>query len=245
MNQEKIGKYIAKCRKEKKLTQLELAEQLGCSDKSVSKWENGKCMPDLSLFNPLCEILGITVNDLMSGEKVDDKEYINTLEQNIVNMAADSEKRRKKKKRIIIMIFVFIFVFIFLGILFYNNYELDVKYDSRVMKCKIEDNKVIFETSGLSVLNYEHTIKNIDGKKVYFFHSTIYLTNKRHSNWEYSQSMARLLEGKETYGHHEIIDDDAENIVVYYTDESIRKINKMNDNELIKVMDDSYLMCNS
>ena len=82
MNQEKIGKFIAKCRKEKDLTQVALANKLGCSDKSVSKWENGICMPELSLFNQLCEILDITVNDLMSGEKVDNKDYINVLEEN-------------------------------------------------------------------------------------------------------------------------------------------------------------------
>lgn len=63
MDQIKIGKFIAKKRKDANLTQLQLANKLGVSDKSVSKWENGKCMPDLSLFNPLCEILGITVKD--------------------------------------------------------------------------------------------------------------------------------------------------------------------------------------
>ena len=53
MNQEKIGKFIQECRKKQNLTQVELANELGVSDKSVSKWETGKCMPDLSLFNPL------------------------------------------------------------------------------------------------------------------------------------------------------------------------------------------------
>lgn len=246
MNQEKIGKYIAKLRKEKGLTQLELADKLGCSDKSISKWENGKCMPDLSLFNPLCEILGITVNDLMSGEKVDNKDYINVLEQNMVNMASSVNNRRKKKQKILILIFIIVLFLIFLGFLFYNNYEIDVKYDDRVMKCKIEDDKLIFQTFGISVFNYDHTIKNINGKKVYFFHSTVNLYNKRHSNWEYSQSMAKLLEGKnmyDLYGHREIIEDASENIVVYYTDESIKKINKMNDNDLTNLIDDSYLMC--
>ena len=70
MNQEKIGKFIAENRKVKKITQLELAEQLGVTDRAVSNWENGKNMPDLSLFKPLCDILGITINELMSGEKI-------------------------------------------------------------------------------------------------------------------------------------------------------------------------------
>ena len=68
MNQEKIGKFIAKCRKEKKMTQLELADKLGVSDKSVGNWENARCMPDLSLFKPLCDELGISINELISGE---------------------------------------------------------------------------------------------------------------------------------------------------------------------------------
>ena len=67
MNQEKIGKFIKTLRKEKKLTQSELATKLEVTDKSISNWENGKNMPDLSLFKPLCEILGITINDLISG----------------------------------------------------------------------------------------------------------------------------------------------------------------------------------
>ena len=66
MDQERIGKFIAECRKERKLTQLQLAEKLGVTDRSVSKWENGRCMPDLSLMKPLCNELGITIN----GEKV-------------------------------------------------------------------------------------------------------------------------------------------------------------------------------
>ena len=70
MNQEKIGKFIASCRKEKKLTQNALAEKLGVSNRAISNWENGKNMPDLSLFNDLCKELGITVNELLSGEKL-------------------------------------------------------------------------------------------------------------------------------------------------------------------------------
>ena len=72
MNQVMIGKFIAKCRKEKELTQAQLAERLGITDRAVSKWETGKSMPDASVMLELCEILGITVNELLSGEKVDE-----------------------------------------------------------------------------------------------------------------------------------------------------------------------------
>lgn len=70
MNQEKIGKFISECRKEKQLTQEQLAVQLGVTSKSISKWENGNCLPDASKYKSLCEILGITINELFSGERL-------------------------------------------------------------------------------------------------------------------------------------------------------------------------------
>jgi len=68
MDQEKIGKFIAKLRKEKKLTQKQLANELGITDRAISKWENGKSMPDLSLLKPICDIFDISINELLSGE---------------------------------------------------------------------------------------------------------------------------------------------------------------------------------
>lgn len=73
MNQLKIGKFISERRKFKNLTQSQLAEQLGITDKAVSKWETGKSMPDLSLFNPLCDLLEITLNELLLGEFIADE----------------------------------------------------------------------------------------------------------------------------------------------------------------------------
>lgn len=73
MNQSKIGKFISECRKSKGLTQSQLAEKFGITDKAVSKWETGKSMPDLSLFTPLCDLLGITLNELLLGEYIADE----------------------------------------------------------------------------------------------------------------------------------------------------------------------------
>lgn len=72
MNQKQIGRFIAQKRKEKNLTQMQLAEILGVSNKTVSKWENGNCMPDYSIIKPLCKELEITVSELMDGEEKDD-----------------------------------------------------------------------------------------------------------------------------------------------------------------------------
>ena len=90
MNQEKIGKFIA---------EKQLAEKLGVTNRSISNWENGKNMPDLSLFKPLCNELNISINELMSGEIIDNKNYINVLEENIVDMVSDLENKKKKERR--------------------------------------------------------------------------------------------------------------------------------------------------
>ena len=86
MDQIKIGKFIAECRKEKQLTQEQLAEILNTTNKSVSKWENGYCLPDSSLFEPLCNILEISINELFVGQKIKDEDYKGIADQNLMKM---------------------------------------------------------------------------------------------------------------------------------------------------------------
>ena len=106
MNQDKIGKFILECRKAKKLTQSELAEKLGVTDKSISNWENGRNMPDLSLFKPLCKILDITINDLISGEKVTKDKYQAKLEENIISTIDYTNKKMSEKNNFIGIILI-------------------------------------------------------------------------------------------------------------------------------------------
>ena len=106
MNQEKIGKFIAECRKQRKMTQAELGEKLGVTEKSVSNWENGRNMPDLSLFKPLCNELNISLNDLMSGEKVKEKEYQEKLEENIINTINYTNKKIENRNSFIGLILI-------------------------------------------------------------------------------------------------------------------------------------------
>lgn len=80
MNQEKIGKFIGEIRKEKKMKQKDLADLLGVTNKTVSRWETGKYMPDLSLFTPISEILGISLNELIQGERIIGKKNANSIE---------------------------------------------------------------------------------------------------------------------------------------------------------------------
>ncbi len=100
MNQAKIGKFIAEKRKEQKLTQMQLSEMLGITDRAVSKWENGKALPDASLMLPLCEILHITVNDLLSGEVVLVENYNKELENKLIEMVKEKGQRDKQLLRI-------------------------------------------------------------------------------------------------------------------------------------------------
>lgn len=115
MNQEKIGMFIAECRKNKQLTQFELGEKLGVTEKSISNWENGRNMPDLSLFKPLCDELGITINDLMSGEKINEEKYQERFEENIVNTIDYSTKKLNKYSRVISLIIIIFGLFISLS----------------------------------------------------------------------------------------------------------------------------------
>lgn len=96
MNQAKIGSFIAQCRKEKGLTQAQLAEKLNITDRAVSKWETGRAMPDSSIMLELCEILGITVNDLLSGEVVTVDNYNKELENNLLEMVRQKEQADKR-----------------------------------------------------------------------------------------------------------------------------------------------------
>ena len=96
MNQTEIGKFIAKCRKEKKLTQAQLAEKLNITDRAVSKWETGKSMPDSSIMLELCEILGITVNELLSGEEIDMESYEKKADENLIALKRKDENNMTK-----------------------------------------------------------------------------------------------------------------------------------------------------
>ena len=96
MDQIKIGKFIAKKRKALSLTQRELAEKLHVSDKAISKWETGNGLPEVSLMMPLCEILEISVNELLSGEKLNEAKYHAKAEENIMNLMKEKEESKKK-----------------------------------------------------------------------------------------------------------------------------------------------------
>lgn len=96
MDQTRIGMFIAECRKKRNLTQMQLAEMLNITDRAVSKWENGRSMPDSSLMLPLCQILGISVNDLLHGEVIEMEDYKKKTEELLLEAAKQKEEADKK-----------------------------------------------------------------------------------------------------------------------------------------------------
>ena len=145
MNQEKIGKFISSLRKEKGYTQLELAKKLGVTDKAVSKWERGLCFPDMSLLIPISEIFGLTINELLIGEKSSKKnqENIEEVNKDILVYSSNEIKKTKKREKIFKWIFLIIssifLVFAYFSIIrYYSNQKQEKELEKYVEH--IEDN---------------------------------------------------------------------------------------------------------
>lgn len=125
MNPIKIGKFIAERRKMAELTQAQLAEKLNITDRAVSKWENGKTMPDSSIMLELCEILGITVNDLLSGEVVTMEQYNKELEKNLLDMIKQKEESDRKFLMLEWVIGILSIIVLFIPILIAAYVQMD------------------------------------------------------------------------------------------------------------------------
>ena len=125
MDQIKIGKFISERRKSQNLTQLQLAEKLGITDRAVSKWETGRSLPDASIMLKLCSILKITVNDLLNGEAVSMEKYNETTEKNLIEMVKQKEEadRRLLSTEIVIGVTstAFLFAMLAVGIVFMKS----------------------------------------------------------------------------------------------------------------------------
>ena len=156
MDQIKIGKFIANCRKENNLTQMQLAEKLNITDRAISKWENGKGMPDSSIMIDLCNELKISVNELLSGEKME--EYNKKAEENLFELYKSNEKKNKIINSVVIIAIILIIIsvielsFVIIQLKKFqlettlnqaqNTYELNIrvnKLEERIKK--LEENK--------------------------------------------------------------------------------------------------------
>lgn len=112
MDLNKIGGFISEERKKKKYTQKQLADILNVSDRAISKWECGKGFPEVSLLQPLCKALGISVNELLAGERLDKDNYMKKAEQNMVHLVEEKKENRTKLILILLMGFISIISFV-------------------------------------------------------------------------------------------------------------------------------------
>lgn len=121
MNSKKIGEFIARVRKSKGMTQQELAEKLHVTDRAISNYENGRRIPDVSLFKPLCEILDISVNELINGEKIELDKVLSTSDNTIINTLNINKNNNRKAKHVIITLFIVLFCLLTLIIIKYKQ----------------------------------------------------------------------------------------------------------------------------
>ena len=169
MDQIKIGKFIAKCRKNKNLTQFQLAEKLNITDRAISKWETGKGMPDSSIMLDLCNELDISVNELLSGEEIKMENYNTKAEENLLEMAKKEEIQNKKMMMyewvigclssitFLVLMFtlsfavenntlkVILFIFAFLVLIVGISFALKIETETGYYECKVCHNKYIPE----------------------------------------------------------------------------------------------------
>ena len=242
MDQEKIGKFIASIRKNLNLTQEQLAEKLGVSNKSISRWENGKSMPDLSLFPLLSKELGVTVNDLMSGEIVDKKEYQDKFEENIVN-SISTVKKKNKFLLILLSIIIFIIISGTIFIILINNILFSLPYD--VDKMYIEDSKygLRFANKNLCTV-YRGNIKqnntsiDVDNENIGIIFVTSYCSVKE----LYDYHKKDVLNSYRWYYIEFPETNNFKKYKIYYTNDNIDDIDKLDKEDLLKFMEKSNLI---
>ena len=173
----KIGKFIAEKRKNLGLTQRQLAEKLGMSDKSVSKWERGICLPDVSVYSDLCQILGISINEFLAGEDIVHEDIIQKSEENIIGIASESKRKQNYLKMIIyLLLAISILAISIIGVSAYRsnrpqNYIVPVEKDS----IEMETAKLLSGPDGAYIYKFTTTdeYKNL---KLYYskYHSGVF-----------------------------------------------------------------------
>lgn len=171
MNQEKIGNFIKELRNERKMTQQELALKLGVSDKAISKWENGRCLMDISLLKPICEIFEVSIIELLNGERIsNDNLYVKSNEVMESTLIQNEEEIKKSKAKIIIkmcLVFILIILCIYFRYKGFNLYRYSTsEYVGKEIKNPFNFDKV-YKVYKKTIPEYEYiTIKNIKMKNI-------------------------------------------------------------------------------
>ena len=176
----KIGKYIAFKRKEQGLTQKQLAEKLNMSDKSVSKWERGICLPDVSVYLELCKILDISINEFLAGEDIPKETIEQKAEENIIQITKDNKNKQKYLKKIIKLLIVMLVVFIFITSIFiYKKLTQPQNYIEPYLEksTEMQTANMLSSHPGNILLFHYNSKKNYDSLTMYL---TQYQKGKRY-----------------------------------------------------------------
>lgn len=238
MDQEKIGRFIAKCRKEKNLTQEQFAEKLGVTNKSISRWENGRTMPDLSLFIPISEILECSVNDLMSGEKLEKENYQEHFEKNIVNSITNINKKRRLLCSIIVIMIGLLSIFV-LGSIVFNNIYFSLPYSKDNMYVEeseyglrfVNKNSCTVYSGNIGYVLLENILRN--DTKLVFISASCSIAD--------SYNFFKQFSG-ESHRNEYINVSDMTDLKIYYTNEKIKTIVKADEKHLEEIIDKSHLI---
>jgi len=251
MDQEKIGKFIAELRKKNKMTQQELGEKLGVTDKTVSRWETAKYMPDLSLFPLVSKELGVSVNDLMSGQVVDKQEYQETFEKNIVKTISKVDKNNRNWNigYTVLLTFISLVLLWFIGLIVAENVKWDFKYNSEIMRVVMDEQGLMFEI--------DKPTQSIDYKTIIYETSEkekigiVFITAKENikTYFERKNSYKNCIDLTACGGSGSRIFYESpnfpNNFQVYYTKKSFKHILNANNKELEKIIEKSNLMYES
>ena len=241
MNQEKIGKFIAGLRKERNLLQKDLAERLGVDNRTISRWETGRCMPDLSLFPVLSKELGVTINDLMSGEIVDKKEYQEKFEENVLK-SIEVTQNKKGIIRYLLIGFISLTIVFIIGYILFNNIHFPIHYDEDKMYIEDSEYGLRFANKNLCTIFNGHIKKTITSVKIndekigiiflssscsILDHINYYKQGPTSYRWSY-------IEIPESYF--------PDKYKIYYTKDNIKKVDKLSEKELLEFIEDANLM---
>ena len=240
MNQEKIGKFILKLRREKNMTQQELADRIGVTDRAISKWENGRGLPDLSLMMPLCKELGITINELISGEQIEKEDYQSKLEENIFKtIDYTNRKFANKNKMFKIAIGIMIILITIIGLMFFvdvnrmNNNEPVVfstwgfKYAPLV---DFHEEKIISEVENYLLEKSDNEPKHHENQKSFVSIRT-YLIEEKNKHKLYNV-YSWVLEEKYYLENNEIKQDSSSSIPYMFVVEQTNDKYKVTDSRI-------------
>ena len=202
MDQEKIGKFIFNLRKEKNMTQQELADKLNVTDRAVSHWENGRSLPDVSLFKELCEIFSISVNELISGERFSKDDLVIKSEENIINTINSNKLQKKKSKKIIgILIIIMLLLLTIILINFKYKYPKINLFNFTIQENNQRDLEMKLNINDRNIYYYGVNLALFCDKKEKCYQMNDALSHKQISIDEFQNYLDKQVE----YGNYKIM----------------------------------------